>query len=356
MWDKLNKASFLTNDEKRQAAGYGNHGKEGAAAGAVGTTAAVGSGSGSAGEATVGLKFSPDQPRVPAGNPDGGQWVSVGGLIRRFLSLLARLGLLNDLSAEEQAHIAATMASLSAEDRAQLFAELGSARQLQPDALENHMEDLISALLLGTAGEVAAAVRTAIQGLRSSRAADNGDGGRSEIAEQWTLSSSKTKTKWDNQLRDRDWTAEQITDTIKNGEEFSAPNKVHPENTATRYHMPGTNRFVVVDDVTKEVLQVSEDSADFIHNQSIQGSKMENQETAKVFVELLEEGTPTLRGTQAIPLGNDLYKLLPTDRYNPESETWQFLPGSIVRAKEKINFGKNILLAYELVSAPASEG
>ena len=83
---------------------------------------------------------------------------------------------------------------------------------------------------------------------------------------------------------------------------------------------------------------------------------MENQETAKVFVELLEEGTPTLRGTQAIPLGNDLYKLLPTDRYNPESETWQFLPGSIVRAKEKINFGKNILLAYELVSAPASEG
>lgn len=80
---------------------------------------------------------------------------------------------------------------------------------------------------------------------------------------------------------------------------------------------------------------------------------MENQETIKVFVELLEEGTPTLRGTQAIPLGDDLYKLLPTDRYNPESEIWQFLPGSIVRAKEKINFGKNILIAYELVIPPS---
>jgi hypothetical protein len=25
------------------------------------------------------LKYSPDQPRVPAGNPDGGQWTSEGG-------------------------------------------------------------------------------------------------------------------------------------------------------------------------------------------------------------------------------------------------------------------------------------
>ncbi len=24
-------------------------------------------------------KFNPDQPRVPAGNPDGGQWISDGG-------------------------------------------------------------------------------------------------------------------------------------------------------------------------------------------------------------------------------------------------------------------------------------
>jgi phage portal protein BeeE len=27
LWDKLNKATFLSEDEKRQAAGYGHHGK-----------------------------------------------------------------------------------------------------------------------------------------------------------------------------------------------------------------------------------------------------------------------------------------------------------------------------------------
>ena len=26
-----------------------------------------------------GVKYSPDQPRVPAGNPDGGQWTAEGG-------------------------------------------------------------------------------------------------------------------------------------------------------------------------------------------------------------------------------------------------------------------------------------
>jgi len=31
LWDKLNKATFLSEDEKRQAAGYGHHGKGGAA-------------------------------------------------------------------------------------------------------------------------------------------------------------------------------------------------------------------------------------------------------------------------------------------------------------------------------------
>ena len=84
---------------------------------------------------------------------------------------------------------------------------------------------------------------------------------------------------------------------------------------------------------------------------------MEDQETVKVFVELLEEGTDTFQGTQAIPLGNDFYKLLPTDDYDPEDVIWQFLPGSIVRAKNrKINFGRELLIAYELVSVPASEG
>jgi HK97 family phage portal protein len=70
LWARLEAASFLTEDEKRAAVGYGpleavgEEGDEGAAP-------EIG--------ARVALKYSPDQPRVPAGNSDGGQWTSGGG-------------------------------------------------------------------------------------------------------------------------------------------------------------------------------------------------------------------------------------------------------------------------------------
>ncbi len=54
-------------------------------------------------------------------------------------------------------------------------------------------------------------------------------------------------------------------------------------------------------------------------------------DTVKIYVVLLEEGTDTIRGTQAIPLGSGLYKLLPTPDYDPEDEVWEFLPGTVVR-------------------------
>ncbi len=56
LWARLDAASFLTEDEKRAAAGYG-----------------------AKGESETALKYSPDQPRVPAGDPDGGQWSDGGG-------------------------------------------------------------------------------------------------------------------------------------------------------------------------------------------------------------------------------------------------------------------------------------
>ena len=62
---------------------------------------------------------------------------------------------------------------------------------------------------------------------------------------------------------------------------------------------------------------------------------MTNEPTEKVYVELLEEGTDTWRPTQAIPLGNNLYKLLPTPDYNPKDEIWQFLPGTVVRCVDR---------------------
>lgn len=70
----------------------------------------------------------------------------------------------------------------------------------------------------------------------------------------------------------------------------------------------------------------------------------------EVYVTLLEEGTDTIRATDAINLGNDLYKLMPTDNYDPADEIWEFLPDSVVRVKESKDFhGRPILLAYEKV-------
>ncbi len=71
----------------------------------------------------------------------------------------------------------------------------------------------------------------------------------------WQLGNFKSPTKWANQLLSRDWTPRQITDTIKKGKKFPAPNKVNKLNSATRYEYNG--RFIVRDNVTKEILQIS---------------------------------------------------------------------------------------------------
>ncbi len=54
-----------------------------------------------------------------------------------------------------------------------------------------------------------------------------------------------------------------------------------------------------------------------------------------IYVELLDEGTDTWRPTKAIELGDGLFKLLPTPNYDPENESWAFLPGETVKAEQK---------------------
>ena len=65
LWARLEGASFLTDDEKRIAAGYDGLGVEVSAK--------------RRSPFDVTAKYSPDQPRVTAGNPDGGQWTDGGG-------------------------------------------------------------------------------------------------------------------------------------------------------------------------------------------------------------------------------------------------------------------------------------
>jgi hypothetical protein len=70
----------------------------------------------------------------------------------------------------------------------------------------------------------------------------------------------------------------------------------------------------------------------------------------QIYVNLLNEGTPCSRPTQALALGNGLFELLPTEDYDPDDEHWEFLPGSLVRGMEAHRDGEPYLLAVSLGS------
>ena len=65
----------------------------------------------------------------------------------------------------------------------------------------------------------------------------------------------------------------------------------------------------------------------------------------KIYVNLLNEGTPCARPTHALTLRNGLYELLTAEGYDPNIEHWEFRPGTIVRAKEERRDGEAYLLA-----------
>ncbi len=71
--------------------------------------------------------------------------------------------------------------------------------------------------------------------------------------------------------------------------------------------------------------------------------------SAEIYIMLLGDEEGTLRPTQAIPLSNGLYKILPTSNYDPEDEIWEFLPGSIVKCEKRTYRGNDYLLAVEKI-------
>lgn len=148
--------------------------------------------------------FRVDQPRVPRGNPDGGEWT--------------RIGLPQALHYRNP--------------RGRGLTRVG----------------LPFLLIIGAAGGLLARSWKLWASSAALRAAMG-----------WSLGSFKSMTRWANQIVKRNWTPEQITEVIRSGEKFPAPNKVNPGNTATRYQDRRSGRFVVQDDVTKEILQVSGD-------------------------------------------------------------------------------------------------
>jgi hypothetical protein len=75
----------------------------------------------------------------------------------------------------------------------------------------------------------------------------------------------------------------------------------------------------------------------------------------EIYVNLLNEGTPCARPTQALILGNGLFELLPTEGYDPDVEHWEFRPGSIVRGKETPGDEAPYLLATSFESRVSIE-
>jgi len=54
----------------------------------------------------------------------------------------------------------------------------------------------------------------------------------------------------------------------------------------------------------------------------------------EVFVRLMDEGITTFRPTEALIVGENEYKLLPSKNYDPSDEVWEFFPGTIVNCKK----------------------
>lgn len=66
-----------------------------------------------------------------------------------------------------------------------------------------------------------------------------------------------------------------------------------------------------------------------------------------IYIRLLDEGTNVYRPTQGVMIEDLIFKILPTDNYNPEDEHWQFTPGKIVRCKKELVEGNELLIAFE---------
>ena len=161
-------------------------------------------------EERLGIKYDPNQPRVPAASPDGGQWTSGGS---------SGGGSSDSLPKKPRGY---------------------TQEDLNTQGIDAIEEIPLESLTIGLV-----------------------PAGRALSGPKWVLGQHKSPTTWSNQMINRGWTPRKISETIAKGEKFEAPNKVNPGNTATRYQHNG--KFVVKDDTTGEILQIGGEN-DFIPN------------------------------------------------------------------------------------------
>jgi hypothetical protein len=74
-----------------------------------------------------------------------------------------------------------------------------------------------------------------------------------------------------------------------------------------------------------------------------------------IYVRLLEEATTCLRPTEAVPLADGTYRVLPTTDYDPTDEVWEFAPGSTVHCESFDGQSGPYLLAIAEVGVDGSK-
>jgi hypothetical protein len=65
----------------------------------------------------------------------------------------------------------------------------------------------------------------------------------------------------------------------------------------------------------------------------LEGMGSGTKKSIEMHVRLLDEGTEVSRPTLALDLGNGLFRVEATADYDPQLETWEFVPGSVVASE-----------------------
>ena len=69
-----------------------------------------------------------------------------------------------------------------------------------------------------------------------------------------------------------------------------------------------------------------------------------------VYVSLLDEGTSVMRPVTAVALAEMVFQLVAPPDYDPETENWEFKPGSVVRCSLERRDGEQVFVARSLWS------
>ena len=68
-----------------------------------------------------------------------------------------------------------------------------------------------------------------------------------------------------------------------------------------------------------------------------------------IYILLLDEGLDVWRPTTGLEIGENIYKVEPTDDYDDQDEKWEFKPGSTVRCEYKnLSEGKHLVAVEEI--------